>query len=348
MSYKVKSICRISSLLSGFLLLLQSLSFSQYNFTELDKKLEEKKALFGGDMVALVMKGDSLIYKKEMGDFNTKTQAPIASCSKWLTAALVMILVDEGKISLDDKVEKYLPVFESYGKSYITIRHCLSHMTGIQQDPIKLVKFFERKKFPSLEEEVNAFAAKEIQTNPGTEFRYGNIGLNIAGRILEVVSKRKFDALIKQKLFSQLGMSKTTFSNLEGAVNPSGGAKSTAEDYIKFLQMLLNKGKFNGKQIISEKSIEQIIMVQAPLDKIKYAPKAAEGFAYALGSWVMEGKQKATALASPGLFGTWPMVDYCRGYACIFFVKKLLSEERADACVEMKTIIDIQLKSGCK
>lgn len=229
-------------------------------------------------------------------------------------------------------------------------------MTGIQQDPIKLVKFFERKKFPSLEEEVNAFAAKEIQTNPGTEFRYGNIGLNIAGRILEVVTKRKFDALIKQKLFSPLGMSKTTFSNLDGAVNPSGGAKSTADDYIKFLQMLLSKGKFKDKQIISEKSIEQMMTVQAPLDKIKYAPKVAEGFTYALGSWVMEGPLltspdrggKATALASPGLFGTWPMVDYCRGYACIFFVKKLLSEERADACIEMKTIIDKQLKSTCR
>lgn len=119
----MKSLIYILSFL--FIIFLSVYAYAQYNFTELDKKLEEKKALFGGDMVALIMKGDSLIYKKEMGDFNTKTQAPIASCSKWLTAALVMIMVDEGKISLDDKVEKYLPVFEKYGKSYITIRHCL-------------------------------------------------------------------------------------------------------------------------------------------------------------------------------------------------------------------------------
>ena len=75
-----------------------------------------------------------MLYKKEMGDFNAKTQAPIASCSKWLTAALVMQFVDEGKLSLDDKVVKYIPEFEKYCKSYITIRQCLSHMTGIADE----------------------------------------------------------------------------------------------------------------------------------------------------------------------------------------------------------------------
>ena len=55
----------------------------------------------------------------------------------------------------------------------------------------------------SLEEEVNSFAASEIRANPGTDFWYGNIGLNIAGRVLEVVSKKKFDLLIKQNYFTR-------------------------------------------------------------------------------------------------------------------------------------------------
>jgi CubicO group peptidase (beta-lactamase class C family) len=71
-------------------------------------------------------------------------------------------------------------------------------MTGIQSDGNKLLKLFERKKFNSLDEEVTEFAKKEIQDNPGIAFRYSNIGLNIAARVVEVVTKKKFDALIKR------------------------------------------------------------------------------------------------------------------------------------------------------
>src|SRR5213075_2194240 len=111
MSHKVRSICMKVTSVAAFLLLLQPV-FAQYNWTELNQELTDKQKLLGDNLVAMVWKGDSLVYKKEMGDFNSKTQAPIASCSKWLTAALVMIFVDEGKLSLDDKVVKYIPEFE--------------------------------------------------------------------------------------------------------------------------------------------------------------------------------------------------------------------------------------------
>lgn len=354
MSYKINLLCLKSSLLAGFMLLLQPV-FSQYNWDELNSELDAKKQLLGKNLVCMIWaKGrsgnDTIVFKKEIGDFNSKTPAPIASCSKWLTAALVMMFVDEGKISLDDPVVKYLPVFGEYFKNYITIRQCLSHTTGIQSDPITLLRLLERKKFSSLEDEVNSFAKKDIQAKPGTEFRYSNIGLNIAGRILEVVSKKKFDVLIKQKLLNPLGMRKTTFSTLDGsAVNPSGGAVSTTEDYMQFLIMMLNKGKYKGQQILSENAVNEMMKVQTTPDMIKYAPKAAEGFNYALGSWVAEEKNgTATCAASPGLFGTWPMIDYCRGYAYIVFVKNLLGEERAEEDLQLKKIIDKQIPSSCK
>lgn len=348
MSYKFNSICLKSSLVAVFLLLLQPV-FSQYNWTDLDQELQAKQKLLGTNLVCLLWNKDTLIYKKEMGDFNAKTQAPIASCSKWLTAALVMIFVDEGKLSLDDKITRWLPEFEKYGKNYITMRLCLSHMTGIQDEVTLLKKLFQHQKFASLEEEVNRYAAREIRTNPGTDFWYGNIGLNIAGRVLEVISKKKFDVLIKQKLFNPMTMRKTSFTTLDAsAVNPSGGGTSTADDYMKFLVMLLNKGKSNGKQILSEESVNQLMQIQTKPELIKYAPKAAEGFNYALGSWVVkETNGKATSLASPGLFGTWPMIDFCRGYAYIVFVRNLLGEERAGAHIELKKIIDGQISGDC-
>jgi CubicO group peptidase (beta-lactamase class C family) len=359
MSYKVSSICL--KVLTGFvfLLLLQPVK-AQYNWSAMDAELQAKQKLLGTDVVCLIWNKDSLLYKKEMGDFNSKTQAPIASCSKWLTAALVMQLVDEGKISLDDKVAKYIPEFDKYFKGYITIRHCLSHMTGIEDDDKFIKRILERRKYTTLEEEVNSFASRKIRANTGTDFWYGGIGLNIAGRVLEVVSKKKFEILIKSKLLSPMGMTKTTFVEQNGgSVNPSGGAKSTPDDYMKFLVMLLNKGMYNGKQIISEASVNEMMKVQTKPELIKYAPKSAEGYAYASGAWVAESPLLTSperggitgVYTSPGLFGTWPMIDYCRGYAYIVFVKNLLGEEKADAHRQLKKIVDGQIgalnKLGC-
>src|SRR5688572_4278851 len=229
MAYKTLNTCIKVISLAGFLLLFQTAS-GQDDWNRLDIEFKARQKMLGNNVVMIVWKNDTIAYKKELGEFNSKTQAPIASCSKWLTAALVMIMVDEGKISLDDKVSQYLPEFERYGKNYITLRLCLSHQTGIQDEGGLLKKMFQRKKFASLEEEVNAFAAREIRTNAGEDFWYGNVGPNIAGRVMEVISKKKFDVLIKQKLFTPLTMRRTTFTTVDlSAVNPAGGAQSTPD-----------------------------------------------------------------------------------------------------------------------
>ena len=359
MSLKIRFNCLKFSVFIVLLLIFQTANSqrkektlqAKHGLEELDNLLTQKQNLIGKDYVVLIWeKDDTLVYKKEVGEYKSKTVAPIASCSKWLTAALVMQFVDEGKISLDDPVVKYLPVFEKYMKKFITIRHCLSHMTGIEDDERLLKRIFQRKKFKSLDEEIDAFAAREIRANAGQDFWYGNIGLNIAAKVLEIVSKRKFDALIKQKLFTPLQMRQTTFAELDGGLyNPSGGARSTADDYMKFMVMLMNKGKYNGKQVLSEESVNEMLKIQTANVPKRFSPKAAEGFNYALGSWVVEEKDgNATALASPGLFGTWPMVDFCRGYAYILFVKNFLGEERANAHLEIKALIDEKIKEKCK
>jgi CubicO group peptidase (beta-lactamase class C family) len=319
---------------------------AQGDWTELDRALETHQKALGNDLVLMLWKKDSLLYKKEMGTFNSKTQAPIASASKWLTAALVMQFVDEGKIGLDDKISRWLPEFEKYFKGYITIRHCLSHMTGISDDDKFLKRLLQRKKFASLEEEVNSFASRPIRANTGTDFWYGNIGLNIAARVLEVVSKKKFEFLVRQKLLNPLGMRRTSFATLDGTPpNPSGGALSTADDYMKFLAMLLNKGMHNGVRILSEESVDLMLQTQTKPEQIQYAPPAATGFGYALGCWVPESdaEGKATVAASPGLFGTWPMIDLKRGYAYLVVVKSLLGEDRAGIHLDVKKVIDRQI-----
>ncbi len=350
MSHKVKFICMKVTSVAIFLLFFQVVN-SQSRWSELDEALLANQKLLGNNISVMIADKDSLLFKKDLGDFNSKTLAPVASSSKWLTAALVMVLVDEGKLSLDEPVVRYIPEFEKYFKNYITLRHCLSHMTGISDEGGFLKRFFQRKKFNSLEEEVNSFASREIRANPGTDFWYGNIGLNIAGRVIEVVTKRRFDLVIKQRLFNPLAMRRTSFTTMDGSViNPSGGAQSTAEDYMKFLQMLLNKGKVGDKQVLSQESVEELMKLQTAEIKVGYAPESAKGYGYALGSWVIEeGKNgTANALASPGLFGVWPLIDFCRGYAYLVFVKNLLGEERAEAHKELKAIVDKQLPDKCQ
>jgi CubicO group peptidase (beta-lactamase class C family) len=357
MSYKLNKSCLKFSALA-FLLLFFQVGFSQSKkvpkevginrFEDLDALVQQNQKALGGNVVAMVWT-DSLVYKRELGEFDAKTAAPIASSSKWLTAALVMMFVDEGKISLEDKVSKYIPDFELYGKNFITIRNCLSHYTGIKVET-GLKAMLAKKKFSTLREEAESYAKNEIQANAGEEFRYSTVGMNIAGAILEIITKKKFEMLIKQKLFNPLAMRKSSFSTLDGSpANPSGGAVSTAEEYMHFLQMLLNNGKYNSVQVLSEKSITEMRKMHTVPEQIKYAPKAAEGFGYALGSWVLEEGPNsiAKAEASPGLFGTWPVVDWCRKYASIVFVKTLLSEQKADVYMQMKDAIDEKIHPKC-
>lgn len=313
-------------------------------FPELDALLTKNQKILSENVVTLVWK-DTLVFKKETGEFNAKMEGPLSLASQWLTTALILVLVDEGKLSLDDKVSEYMPVFSTYGKNYITIRHCLTHFTGIQTGE-KLVE----GKFDNLETEATSFAKKEIQTNPGTEFRYSNAGMIIAGRIAEIVTKRKFDQLIKQRLFNPLGMSKTSFSTTDGSgINPATGAKSTPLDFLKFMQMLLSNGRFNNKQILSEESVAEMKKINAHTQDIKFSPKFTKGFSFSLGSWAIgEKEEKATALSTPGVYGVWPVVDFCRGYAMIVFPKVLLTEQKPEPYMQMKAAVDGVMRGGCE
>ena len=86
-----------------FMLICRTAS-AQSNFKPIDDFLIANQKALGNDAVVMIAKDSTIIYTKALGDFNTKTRAPIASCSKWLTAALVMTFVDEGKLSLDETI----------------------------------------------------------------------------------------------------------------------------------------------------------------------------------------------------------------------------------------------------
>lgn len=200
------------SYIIAFMLFFQ-VSNAQLNFTELGAKLEASKKDLGGKAVLLVYKDGKIVFEKSVGEFTAKTQAPIAASTQWLTAALVMSYVDEGKLSLDDKVSKFLPIFSKYSKGYITIRDCITHLTGIEGPSIGSLKDMSNsKKFSSLDELVNDIAAsKEILSNPGLVFRFNNIGFTIAARVLEVLNRRGFEQMMAERITRPLLMRTTNF-----------------------------------------------------------------------------------------------------------------------------------------
>jgi CubicO group peptidase (beta-lactamase class C family) len=147
----------------------------------------------------------------------------IASQSKPITATALMMLVDEGKVRLDDPVEKYLPEFTDQWvaverdqghillrkpKQRVTVRHLLSHTSGL---PFKLALEQPTLDGLTLRVAAGSYAMTPLQWEPGTKYQYSNAGINTAGRIIEVVSGVPYEEFLEKRLFGPLDMTDTTF-----------------------------------------------------------------------------------------------------------------------------------------
>jgi CubicO group peptidase (beta-lactamase class C family) len=182
--------------------------------------------------VTLVATKDMLVSLDAVGYMDVGNKKPmqpdalfwIASQSKPVTAVALMMLVDEGKVKLDDPVEKYLPEFKEVQigivkekgqtpslekpKHPITVRQILSHTSGLP--------FQSAVEKPTLDglplrEAVLSYAKTPLIAEPGTKYQYSNAGINTAGRIIEVVSGMSYEDFLDKRLFGPLGMKDTTF-----------------------------------------------------------------------------------------------------------------------------------------
>ncbi len=147
----------------------------------------------------------------------------IASQSKPVTGVAMMVLVDEGRVKLDDPVEKFIPEFrgqmvvEEEGKDRtvlkrpehpIRVREVLSHTSGL---PFKSVMEGPTLDIYPLEARVKSYAMSALLFEPGKGYRYSNAGINTAGRIIEIVSGKAFDVFLEERVFRPLGMKDTVF-----------------------------------------------------------------------------------------------------------------------------------------
>jgi CubicO group peptidase (beta-lactamase class C family) len=304
---------------------------ASYDFTVVDKILERAAPGLGG-CALLLIKDDKVVYRKSFGRYEADKVVPIASASKWLSGTLIMTLVDDGKLSLDDTVSKYIPEFGS-DKSNITIRHLFAHTSGLRPEAR-----CRNDKRTTLERCTSEIARMRLRAAPGEEFYYGGVSMHVGGRIAEIVSGKSWHELFAEKIAAPLGMTQTDFLAYGPTNNPrpAGDARSSADDYGRLLQMILQRGTFNSKQILSAASVVEMHKDQTGSARIAYTiyekktaldprlPLAR----YGVGVWrerADEANKQLREASSHGALGFSPWVDVERNLAGVLSVKSSFS-----------------------
>jgi CubicO group peptidase (beta-lactamase class C family) len=332
---------------------------------KVDDKLQElleTKKLAGG--VVLLARNGKVVYLTAVGKADIATGRPIkpdtvfaiASMTKSMAGMSLMILVDEGKVKLDDPLSKYIPSFKNCRLKggvkparEIIIRDCLRHTSGLPN------KTGEGKTLGAI---VESLSQLELLFEPGSAVEYGP-GLSVAGRVVEVVSGQPFEEFAAKRIFEPLGMQDTSFrptaaqrerlahlyqptadkKDLEPlshwlfefkdvkhrVPNPSGGLFSTAADLVKFYQMALNGGELNGKRIISAETVKQMRTEQTSGITVGLPPGRGWGLGFRLIVQPNANVRKLTAgtFGHGGAFGTEGWVDPTRKTVFILLQQRL-------------------------
>ena len=304
---------------------------TSYDFTTIDNILERVAPGLGG-CALLLIKDEKVVYRKSFGRYGADKVVPIASASKWLSGSLIMMLVDEGKLSLDDTVSKYLPEFAT-DKSNITVRHLFAHTSGLPPEAR-----CRNDKRTTLERCASEITRLGLRAPTGSEFYYGGVSMHIGGRIAEIVGGKSWNQLFAERIATPLGMTQTDFFAYGPTDNPrpAGDARSSADDYGRFLQMILQRGSFDGKQILSAASVMEMHKDQTGGARIAYTIYEKHGARdpsllnarYGVGVWrekVDEASQQLREASSQGALGFSPWIDVERNLAGVLSVQSSFS-----------------------
>lgn len=247
----------------------------------------------------------------------------IASLTKPITCAAIMILVDEGRLSLVDPVEKYLPGYRGLKLNPCGTRGAYSCESVLPSHPINIEQLMthtsglpnsvsDEKDNPpkTLDELVSRGAKSVLLFEPGTEWNYSNIGIDILGRLVEVISGNPFDAFLRDRIFAPLGMADTYFvvpaekqsriatlyTYEDGGLKPvpadwgtskptdipsaAGGLLSTAADMLRFNEMMRNGGTLAGRRILSSAAVHLMTISHTGDLKAGWVPGVGHGYGY--------------------------------------------------------------------
>ena len=260
--------------------------------SSIEAKLEKRRAELGIPGVSLaIVKDNKVIYSKGLGykDFEKKvpmtadTQLAIGSATKAFTALSVLMLQDQGKLSLDDSPKKHLPYFKINNPDTdknITVRDLMAHTSGLNRTDLAMIT----GKLNRVELIKVAGIAKPM-AGLREKFYYQNLMFAAAGEVVANIEKQTWEEFVPQKIFAPLGMNNSTMTvqqmqkskdysfgynyNFDTKatkrlptrdityIGPAGSINSSANDMTNWLKLVLNGGELNGKRLVSKEGFDE-------------------------------------------------------------------------------------------
>jgi len=332
--------------------------------TVMQRYVDEQKA---AGFVTLIARRGQVVHFEKCGMAEIETNKPMAldtifriySMTKPITSVAVLMLMEEGRLRLDDPVARYIPAFKdvkvldtngAWGAQFvdpirpITIHDLLTHTAGLSYgfEPHHYIdtlytKLWEKLgKNPqlTLQNWIEEIAQIPLVYQPGTRYRY-SVATDVLGYLVEVVAGLPFANFLQQRIFAPLGMPDTSFfvpqeklsrfattygPNPQGGLSVvdaaqtsdylraerrtsgGGGLVSTTSDYLRFAQMLLNKGELDGVRLLGRKTVERMTTDSLPLG-VSLDNDPSRGVGFGLGVSVLNDLGKAKVLGSVGNYG---------------------------------------------
>jgi CubicO group peptidase (beta-lactamase class C family) len=319
-----------------------------------------------------VVRGGHVAFHRSLGLMDRERETPMAedtifriySMTKPIASVALMQLYERGMFQLLDPVSRYIPEWRELKVGVVdedghvtlvkpdrpmNVRDVLMHMTGLPggllaDNPIDAAFAEARAALGSEQtlESVTALLAEHpLKFHPGTHWNYG-LSTDIVGRLVEILSGRRFDEYLERELFEPLGMTDTSFSVPESKVDRfaacyeyrpantprlmegpfalgylkprsylsgAGGLVSTTHDYVAFCQMLANWGQLDGRRVLGRKTLELMTVNHLPggatlqdLAMGGFGEAGFEGVGFGLGFAVGQGPAATTFAGSPGDF----------------------------------------------
>lgn len=292
--------------------------------------------------------GAQRVHKEFGSNIGPHTPFVLASISKPITAAAVMLLVDRQQVALGDTVHRFVPEFRADGRSDVTIAQLLSHTSGLPDGFPDLVPLLSARE--PLGAFLSATYASQLLFPPGSQFSYSNLGLLLAGEVVERITGARFRDFLRHELFEPLGMLDSSlglggrrvadtaqiqrpdfqsgvdpFANSEywrdiGA--PWNGVHSTASDLAKFLGVFL---RLDG-QVLSRRSATAMVTSQTA--GVNNA--VPWGLGWMLKPGAFGKKCSPQTFGHHGLSGTIAWLDPVSRVSCVLLTSKPIPVDSRD------------------
>jgi CubicO group peptidase (beta-lactamase class C family) len=275
----------------------------------------------------------------------TDTVYDLASISKLFTATVTGALMDDGLIDLKLPVVEYLPDFDALDpqKTPITLGHLLSHTSG-------MIAFINLYDLPDEQARMEAIYARPLRRPPGSGYEYSDLNLIVLGKILELVAEQPLDALVNEIICEPLGLKDTGYNPADrartaateyqpwtgrgmvhgevhdenawafGGVAGHAGVFATAWDLAVFGQMILNGGRYNGAEILTQNTARLVFT-----DKnAGMGESAARGLGWQLGQrWYMDAMSSPVTVGHTGYTGTSIVLDPLAGTLLVLLTNRV-------------------------